>query len=345
MPDSDTKPAPFTRLKALLALLLTLVIGVVVIIGITWWVVGSAPRSRAVALLAGITVAEFIALPDDNAYPAALAVATDGTLYTGSYQNGALWAISPAGAISEIPEGRASIGSVSGLDVAPDGALFILDRIAPLDAKGAIIWRYADGALNAIVEIPADATVGVLLPDDIVVDRDGLIYISDRDPARIWRYSGDGLNLGIFWRPSAGVEAAPTGLAYDAARHALVITDSAQDAVYRVPAGATELREAVAATETLFNDEGREGYGFDGVTVAPDGEIYLALLGWNRAARLDEGGLTMLARDFRGASDLAFDAARARLYVTNWNQFSLGFATRPQLPFAIDVIEGLPADG
>ena len=47
----------------------------------------------------------------------------------------------------------------------------------------------------------------------------------------------------------------------------------------------------------------------------------------------------MLAKDFRGASDIAYDHARRRLYVTNWNQFGLAFGTRPQLPFAIDVID------
>ena len=68
------------------------------------------------------------------------------------------------------------------------------------------------------------------------------------------------------------------------------------------------------------------------------GEIYVTLLAWNRAARLAEGELIELAKDFRGASDLAYDAASERLYVTNWNQFGLGFGTRPQLPFALDVI-------
>jgi len=46
----------------------------------------------------------------------------------------------------------------------------------------------------------------------------------------------------------------------------------------------------------------------------------------------------MLARDFRGASDVTYDADSDRLFVSNWNQFSLGFGTRPQLPFALDVI-------
>lgn len=338
MSEPDSNPSSFTRFRALLALLITLLIGAVLIIAMTWWVVGSAPRSQAIAEREGVSVSEFAALPDDDAYPAALAIGADGTVYTGSYQTGALWSISPDGALSEIAETRARIGSITGLDIAADGALYILDRVSALESKGAVIWRYHGGELHSVVQIPADPSIGVMLPDDIAVDGAGLIYISDRDPARTWRYSSAGENLGVFWRPPAGVEAAPTGLAYDAGRDAVLISDSAQDALYRVPAGASDLAEAIDAAETLFNDEGRQGYGFDGVDVTPDGQIYLALLAWNRAARLGDGELQMLARDFRGASDLVYDGARNRLIVTNWNQFSLGFGTRPQLPFALDAV-------
>ena len=339
MSEPDSNPRPFTRFRALLALLITLLIGAVVIVAMTWWVVGSAPRSQAIAERDGLSVREFVALPDEDAYPAALAIDADGRVYTGSYQSGALWAISPDGAVSEMADSRARIGSITGLDVAPDGALYILDRIAPLESKGAVIWRYQAGELRSLVEIPAEPSIGLLLPDDIAVDSAGRIYISDRDPARVWRYSSDGRNLGLFWRPPADSEAAPTGLAYDAGREAILISDSAQDAVYRVPASATDLASAVDATETLFDDQGRQGYGFDGIAVTPAGDVYLALLAWNRAGRLDQGELVMLARDFRGASDLVYDAARNRLIVTNWNQFSLGFGTSPQLPFALDVIQ------
>ena len=338
MPEPDSKPSQFTRFRALLALLIALLIGAVVIIAMTWWVVGSAPRSQAVAEREGVAVSEFAALPDEDAYPAALAIADDGTVYTGSYQTGALWSISPDGAVGEIADSRGRIGSITGLDVGPDGALYILDRISALESKGAVLWRYLAGELQSVVQIPADRSIGLQLPDDIAVDSAGLIYISDRDPPRVWRYSSQGQNLGIFWRPSADQEAAPTGLAYDARHNAILISDSAQDALYRVPASATELAQAIDSTETFFNDGARNGYGFDGIDVTPAGEVYLALLAWNRAAQLEKGELLMLARDFRGASDLVYDAERNRLIVTNWNQFSLGFGTRPQLPFALDAI-------
>ena len=204
MTEPDSNPSSFTRFRALLALLITLLIGAILIVAMTWWVVGSAPRSQAVTAREGVSVSEFAALPDEDAYPAALAIAEDGTVYTGSYQSGALWSISPEGAVSEIADSRARIGSVTGLDLGPAGALYILDRLSALESKGAIIWRYQAGELTSIVQIPADRSIGLLLPDDIAVDSAGQIYISDRDPPRVWRYSSGGQNLAYFGvRPPA----------------------------------------------------------------------------------------------------------------------------------------------
>ncbi|MXX51775.1 MAG: hypothetical protein F4136_10220 [Chloroflexi bacterium] len=330
MTETEAQPTRRARLRAVFFLLLTLLIGAVLIVAMTWFVVGSAPRSLPQAVADGVTVREFVALPSDEAYPAALALAQDGTVYTGSYKTGALWAIDPAGTAREIPTAAGRIGSVSGLGYADD-ALYILDRISPLDAQGAVVWRYAEGSLEQVVAIPPGRINGVMLPDDIALDRAGSIYISDRDPPRVLRYHE--AKLDEFWQPD-DPGAAPTGLAYDRLRHALLVTDSANDAVLRVAIDAPD-----AAPEVLFADLDAKSYGFDGIDVAPDGEVYVALLGWNRAARLRDGELDMLARDFRGASDVTWDAGRGRLYVTNWNQFSLGFGTVPQLPFALDVLE------
>lgn len=339
MTESQAKPARYARTRALLFLVASLAIGALLIVAMTWFVIGSAPRAQAVAVAAGITVSEYVALPDNDAYPAALAIGSDGTLYTGSYQSGALWMISRGGDISEIPGSRARIGSVTGLDSAPDGTLYILDRITPLDAKGAVLWRYADGRLDALLEIS-----DLALPEDIAVDSAGTIYLSDRKTGAVWAYAPASEALAVFWQLPCGETCAATGLAYDPAHDALLITDSESDIVYRVAASAASFGAAGRA-ERLFIDEADSGYGMDGITATPDGEIYIALLAWNRVAKLEDGKLVMLARDFRGASDVAYDAASDRLFVSNWNQFSLGFGTRPQLPFALDVIDLAPIDG
>ena len=338
MPDTDSKLARSTRLRALLGLGLSLLVGALVVIGITLWVIGSPPRSQAVALLDGISVAEFAALPDDDAYPAALALAADGTVYTGSYQTGALWAISPAGEAREIAGARQLIGSVTGLDVAPDDALYILDRISALEAKGAKVWRYDGGELSLRFAVPDRPNLG-FLPDDIAVDSAGRIYISDR-LGHLLAFEADGRSLAADYDPywwllpcASGCEA--TGLAFDEMRDAILLADAANDSVYRIALA----DGAPGESERIFQAGQDSGYGFDGIDIAPSGEIYLALLAQNRVARLDGQQLTMLAKDFRGASDLVYDAARERLIVANWNQFSLGFGTRPQLPFALDALE------
>ena len=124
--------------------------------------------------------------PATKPTPPPLAVAADGTLYTGSYQTGALWQIDTDGKTHGIPGAAQRIGSVSGLDWA-DGALYILDRITPLDAQGAIIWRYMNGELETLARIPPGRANGVMLPDDIAIDSAGSVYISDRDPPRVLR--------------------------------------------------------------------------------------------------------------------------------------------------------------
>lgn len=333
-----------TRIRALVFLILALLIGAAVIVLATWWVIGSAPRSIAVAVDESVTVAEFITLPDDDSYPAALAIADDGTIYSGSYASGALWMINPEHYISEVDTIRERVGSITGMDVAPDGTLYILDRITPLDAKGAVIWTYADGNLSSLAEIPSDPTLGVNLPDDIAVDAAGYIYISDRDPARVLRYSSDGENLGVWWTPppATDIAGAPTGLAYDAQNDQILVTDSNRDRIHSIPASAADLSEANSATQTLYTDNNNNEFGLDGIYVTATGDIYVAMLNWNRVARLDGNGLTILARDFRGASDVVYDPTQDALIVTNWNQFSLGFGTSPQLPFALDIVDLSP---
>ena len=155
----------------------------------------------------------------------------------------------------------------------------------------------------------------------------------------MWRLTPDG-NGGPWWRAPAGETlAAPTGLAWDAQRQALIITDSSRDAIYRV--SATD-----GATETLYEHGNAEhAPGLDGVTVSPQGHILVAAQGQNGLAVLEAGELRYLAGVFRGISDVAWSAGR--IYATNCDSFSLVVGLlQPRLPFALDVIEpGAALDG
>ncbi|MCE2488912.1 MAG: hypothetical protein J4G17_02945 [Anaerolineae bacterium] len=283
-------------------------------------------RDSAVALEAGVRVREFAVLPDEDAYPAAISAAPEGALYTGSYVSGAIWRVTPAGQVEELPGTRGALGAVAGLQAAPEGVLYIVDQwdASPLSTGGALMLREAGGRLRELADDFSE-------PDDVTRDDAGNVYVSDRGAGLVWRLTPAG-ESGPWWRPPASERAAaPTGLAWDATRQALVVTDSARDAIYRVSVDGT--------SETLYQ-HGEAGHapGLDGVTLTPQGQVLVAAQSQNGLALLEDGELRYLAGVFRGISDLAWSAGR--IYATNFDSFSLVVGLlRPRLPFALDVIE------
>ncbi|MBI5666807.1 MAG: SMP-30/gluconolactonase/LRE family protein [Chloroflexi bacterium] len=316
------------------ALLALLAVSAALILG----ALNSNARLIALPQTQGVTVREFTVLPDNEAYPAAVAVAPDGRVYTGSYKTGAIYAISPDGAqVAEVPGSREAVGAAAGLAFAPDGSLLIVDHLdADVRTSGGLVKRMtSDGQFADFATISDER--GFVLPHEITLDGQGNVYVSDRGRDEVWRFNPDGSG-GVAWWQSpteAGNRRGydPTGLAYDPTQDTIIITDGAQDIIYRVSV-------ADAATDVLYQHTGQaDAPGFDGVTVTSNGVIYVAALGVNRIVRLDNGVLLPVAGPFRGASDVAH-APPNRLYVTNFDQFSLVVpAIGPRLPFALDVIE------
>jgi sugar lactone lactonase YvrE len=251
------------------------------------------------------------------------------------------------GSLSEIPESRETIGSVIGLDVDSDGALYVLDRVEALTLSGAVIWRITEGDIAQIATLPAEGTRRISLPNDIAIDDAGNIYVTDVDSAlrRIWRFA-PGADSGEIWWIAPQDPANPAGLAYDSTNQRLLVTDVAGDAIYAIPLDA---EDPSAATETIYRYDGpvAETPGFNGLTVAPDGTIYVAELGQNQVSRLEDGELVALAGGYRGSSDVAYDATSGRIFVNNWDQswltpvqfFIVRFYVDARLPFSVDVVE------
>lgn len=293
-------------------------------------------RSQGQALDTSLTVTEFAVLPDEDAYPAALAVAPDGRVYTGSYKTGKLWVVTPQGEVSVVSTSGESLNAITGLTAAPDGSLYIVDQTdADLATDGGSVKRMTpDGVVSPFANIPDDR--GFISPDDVTLDAVGRVYVSDRSRAEVWRFSPDGTGAELWWIPPLleGITTyAPTGLAYDAANNAVLVTDGSTDNLYRVPV------DAPTSSQLLYAHAGRANPpGFDGLTVTPQGVIYIAALGQRGIVRLEGENLVYIAGLFRGPSDVDY-AAPDKLYVTNWDQYSLAVSTsKPFLPFALDVI-------
>lgn len=311
---------------------------IVLLIGVTLLLIQltvNIERVVGIGLRPEVSVREYAALPDDDAYPSALAAALDGTVYTGSFATGAVWSIDASGVVREIPNTRDLIGSLSGIAIAPDGALVVVD-VLDTDPRtvGGALWRVSvNGDVAPFATI--DDAQGFVAPDDVAIDGQGNVYVSDRGRNEVWRFAADGSNGLPWWRPLAEEserQRAITGLAYEPLEDALLVTDPEMNEIYRVMIRGD-------ATETLYTHGEREfPPGFDGITVSTDGTIYVAALGQNGIARVEDGDLDYVAGRFRGASDV--DYANGRLFVTNFDQTSLVIPLyNPSLPFAIDVVE------
>ena len=288
-----------------------------------------------------MAVRPFAALPDSDAFPPAVAIAPDGVIYTGSFASGTVWAISPDGTqVIEVPGTREGIGAVSALAFLPDGSLLVLDVVDtdPRSAGGRVVL-VRDGAVREYATIPDDR--GFVAPNDMAVAPDGALYVTDGGRNEIWRFvpGADGaLDAHVWWTPPTPENADlprafVTGIAYDAGRDALIITDPETNLIYRAARND-------GSTEILYQ-HGSRNYapGFDGATVAPDGTLYVAAFGQNGIARVQNNELAYIAGLFRGASDVESDAS-GRLFVPNFDQTALVTPLiAPQLPFEIDVIE------
>ncbi len=314
--------------------------GIMALIAVTWLLANQAinggQRSTAYAFVPGVTVAEFATLPDDDAYPAAVAAAPDGTIYTGSFATGAIWSITPTGVVSEVPGSRDAVGALMGIAVAPDGSLLVVDQLdTDPRSSGGKVLRLADGTATTF------ADVGFTAPNDVIFDASGHVYVSDSGSNQVWRFDADGTNGAVWWVPPASADGdkrrAITGLAYDPLRDAIVITDPELNDIFRVSI-------ADNSSELIYHHGDRQNPpGFDGATVTTDGTLYVAAFGQNGIVQVDDGKLEYVAGRFRGASDVEFVAPNL-LYVTNFDQTSIVLPiVHPQLPFALDRIELSPA--
>jgi streptogramin lyase len=291
----------------------------------------SGERWTAVALAGGVRVKEFAQLPGDDAYPSAIAVASDGTVYTGSYRTGALWAIR-AGKVEEIVGTRGVLGAVTGLTAGADGGLYMV-VIAAKDIKAGVKRLSADGKVSAFATIPDGR--GFEAPQDVALDKSGHVYVSDLKRAEVWRFDADGSGGMVWWMPPKQPNAqpnAPAGLAYDPVADALVIVESANNIIYRVA-----LNDPTK-TAVLYQHGARpDAPGFNGVTVTPTGSVYVVAAAQKGIARVDQDKLTYIAGLFRGPSDVAYHDGQ--LYVTNADAYALAYpGVRPKLPFGLDVI-------
>jgi len=312
-----------------------MILGVVLICGLSAGLIVRSfqpSRSIPVAVQPDVTVQTLVELEGDRAYPEAITIGPDGFLYSGSFCTGKIWRISPEGDLENWLEADSGVNAAFGMAFAPDGTLIVVDRedCDPRRSTSRLVRITPDGSVD---EWSRENTGQIL--NGLAFDADGRLYATDSQNGTVLVFDEDGVSS-IWWElPDSGDEPLPTGIAFDAEHNALIIADSNNGVIFRVPIE----DESAGQPEVLFEDTQR---ALDGLTFDDEGQIIFTAINTGEVIRLGEdGSVTTLARDFREPSDVAY--LDGRIYVTNFDSVSLApiisILIDPSLPFTIDVIE------
>jgi RHS repeat-associated protein len=186
--------------------------------------------------------------------PRALALAPDGTLYVAEYVGNRITAIAPDGTRTvvagggtdffldlsgaAIPATQVRLGGPFGIALAPDGGIYIADRLF-----GGIV-RYVDPAgMLSNLEIPHAF--------DVALGADGSLYVTQLEDRTLRRMHPDGRSEVVFDR-SAGI--APLGLA-TRADGTVFVSDLVTGSVIRVDPDGTRTTVAGGGARAMAHGE------------------------------------------------------------------------------------------
>lgn len=326
------------RRRSVTAVIGFLVIVLLLICGLTLVLVRNVlmgTRREPQPVLAGVQVETVAELPGDRAYPDSISVGPDGNLYVSSYCEGDIWRITPDGELTIYFDGEDGIGAASGIAFAPDGSLWVIDG-------GSCSPRSWSATLKRIEpngeDVARVSNIGSEdLPNALAFDSEGNLYLTDSRDGSIRRLDGETF---ITWWDALSGDASLTGLEHDRTTNSLITADTENGILYRVPIGADGL---AGTPEVLVDNTDDE---LDGLTVDEQGRVFFTQYSRNQVAMWQAGfGVTILAKDFREPSDIAY--LDGVLYITNVDSISLApllsLLIDPSLPFTVDKIV-LPND-
>ncbi|MCX5296078.1 superoxide dismutase [Streptomyces sp. NBC_00193] len=148
---------------------------------------GDAPVGRGVRT----DISTAFALPGERVFPEGIAAdPRSGTVYVGSYTNGAVYRARPGARTAEVflPPGTDGRHTANGLRVDGHGRLWVTDSTA-----GVSVYDTRSGARLAHFEIPGS---GPRFLNDLAVTPDGTAYLTDSVRAVVYRVTPEQLAAG-----------------------------------------------------------------------------------------------------------------------------------------------------
>jgi sugar lactone lactonase YvrE len=279
------------------------------------------------AAQAGSRVVPVISLSPPQ-LPESIAIDSRGTMYLSLFPLGEILKIAPDGTQSvfaTFPSGSMSLGVR--LDSA--GNLYVA-------VAGSGVWRVParGGTPVEIAPVPG-------LPNGLVFDRQGNLYVSDSLGGAIYRIARDGSVA--LWSDSpllagttgpgpcgtahpSGLPLGANGLAFDS-HGDLLVANTTLGTIVRIPVN----RDGSAGTAGVFVGPDCRLWGADGVAMDVRGNLYVAANAENDIVRVSpQGDLHVLASAAAGdplsnPSDIAFGTGRGdrkQIFITNFALFT-----------------------
>jgi gluconolactonase len=246
----------------------------------------------------------------------------DGNLYFVNWLSSSIVRLTPDGIASEFFN---TGGIPAGLAFHRDGSLYVADEGD--DIHG--VMRVANGQSTILVnEYHGQPLNG---PNDLVFDRDGVLYFSDP-----WRSSAEN-PIGGFYRhfPDGTLEqidrglAFPNGVALSDDGAAVFLAETYHNRILRYPIGPDGVIGARENFATLPGGEGPDGMAFDEA-----GNLYVAHYGGGRVAVFDPSGAMIREIPVPGTkvTNVAFGGPDRRMLVITDVETASLYKTRVDVP-------------
>ncbi len=287
--------------------------------------------------------------------PMGIAVAEDGTVYVADSNNQRIRKVAPTGIISTVagtgvrgfngdggPATAAALQDPRGIALDAAGYLYIADtsnrRVRKVSPTGVMSTVAGSGLTGAPSEGQSAITAALSSPRDVVVARDGTLFISDAGYRVVWRVSPDGRIFryagtlfqngfsgdgGPATSATLGFTSGNMGITLDGEGN-LYIADSTNNRVRRVNTEGRISTVAGNGTTTYSGDGGPPRnaglWTAQGVAVGPDRALYIATAGSKttaiRADRLRR--VRSMLPGFAAVGDIVIAAADGgELYIFN----------------------------
>jgi sugar lactone lactonase YvrE len=257
--------------------------------------------------------------------------------------------------VATIPVPVAQGAATLGVKVGPDGFIYMVTAAFAPNVRAAFVWRISP---TGQVTQFADLNQPGAIPNDLVFDVFGNLYVTDSGLGQIWKIDPQGnpsvwfkdpLLLGDPTNPVAGAPLGANGIAFDRFRRHLYVANTDFGRIVRIGFR----RGHAAGIETVTTSallRGADGIAFDALGilfVAVNASDRIAAVGW-------DGGVTVVAEGapLDAPSSLAFGtrfADRHTLFITNFailraNGLKTDHPPQPSLASMPVLIPGLDID-